>query len=90
NMIGWAITPIGMIIILWVLFIKIKREKFTNYISLGVVWAIMAIFLDYVFIIKLFNSTNYYKLDVYIYYILIFLLPILVGYYKIYLKNKVK
>ena len=79
NMIGWAITPIGILITLWVLLKKIKREKFTCYIGLGVIWTAMAVILDYIFIVKLFHSAGYYKLDVYIYYATTFALPLLVG-----------
>ena len=90
NMIGWAITPIATIITLWVLFKKIEREKFTDCIALGFVWTIMAVILDYIFIVKLFNSANYYKLDVYIYYFLAFAFPVIVGWYKMKSKNKIK
>ncbi len=79
NMIGWVVSPIGIIITLWVLFKKIKRENFTCYIGLGVIWTIIAIFFDYIFIVKLFHSTNYYKPDVYFYYITTLVLPIIVG-----------
>ena len=82
SMIGWAITPIATAITLWVLTKKIRKDKFTYYIGLGVIWTIMAIVLDYFFIVKLFHSVNYYKADVYIYYILTFALPIIVGYFK--------
>lgn len=82
DMIGWFILPLGIIVTLWVLFKKIKRELFVHYIWLGVVWTIMAIVLDYSFIVKLFNSADYYKLDVYLYYILTFVLPIIAGWYK--------
>jgi hypothetical protein len=79
---GWAIMPFGFLATLWVLFKKIKREKFGCFIGLGVVWTVIAVVLDYVFIVKLFNSTDYYKIDVYIYYILTFMLPVIVGWYK--------
>ena len=82
DMIGWYITPFGIIFALWVLLKKIKREEFKCYIGSGVVWTIMAVVLDYVFIVKMLNSANYYKLDVYIYYATALLLPIAVGWYK--------
>jgi hypothetical protein len=52
------------------------------YIGLGVIWTILAVALDYVFLVKLLSATDYYKLDVYMYYILTFVLPIIVGAYK--------
>jgi hypothetical protein len=82
DFLGWAIMPFGIAVTLWVLLKKIKREEFTCYIGLGVIWTIMAIILDYFFLVKLLNAAGYYKLDVYLYYILTFLLPVAVGWYK--------
>ncbi|MDD5721221.1 MAG: hypothetical protein PHT16_02115 [Candidatus Pacebacteria bacterium] len=80
---GWYIMPFGVIATLWVLLKKIKREKFMCYLGLGVVWAIMAIVLDYVFLVKLLKATDYYKLDVYLYYFLTLVLPIVVGWFTL-------
>lgn len=82
NMIGWFVLPLGIIAILWVLLKKIKRESFKDYVNLGIVWTAMAMVLDYVFIVKLFNSTDYYKPDVYLYYALTLILPLIVGWRK--------
>ena len=82
ELIGWYIMPIATIFTLWVLFKKIKRESFICYIGLGVIWTIMAIILDYFFLVKLFKSVGYYKIDVYIYYFLTLALPIAIGAYK--------
>jgi hypothetical protein len=83
DLIGWYILPIGLIITIWVLFKKIQRESFMCYFMLGVFWTIMAIVLDYLFIVLMLKSVNYYKLDVYIYYVLTFILPSIIGWYKI-------
>lgn len=82
ELIGWYIMPIAVIVILWVLFKKIKRDSFGCYIGLGVVWTIMAVALDYFFMVKLLKVVGYYKTDVYIYYLLTLALPIIVGAYK--------
>ena len=82
DVIGWSILPFGVVATLWVLFKKIERESFKCYVGLGVIWTIMAVVLDYIFIVRLLKSTDYYKLDVYLYYVLIFALPIAVGWYK--------
>jgi len=82
EQIGFYILPLGVTLTLWVLFKKIKREEFMCYIGVGVFWTVIAIALDYLFIVKLFQSANYYKPDVYLYYVLTFALPILVGWYK--------
>lgn len=87
DLLGWYIMPLGVIATLWVLFKKIEREKFGCYIGLGVIWTIMAVVLDYIFIVLLLHSSSYYKIDVYVYYLLTLLLPIAVGWYKF---NKIK
>jgi hypothetical protein len=81
--IGWYIMPFGIIATLWVLLKKIKREQFTCYIGLGVIWTIMAIVLDYIFLVKLLKATDYYKLDVFLYYFLTLVLPITVGWFTL-------
>jgi len=79
TMIGWILSPFATLFTLWVLLRKIKSKHFSYYVMLGVVWTIIAVVCDYVFLVTLFKSTNYYKLDVYIYYAIMFLLPLLVG-----------
>lgn len=83
SRIGWIIMPIGTAITLWVLFKKIKAESIQYYASLGVVWVLIAIVFDYFFLVKAFKPADgYYKLDVYLYYALTFLLPLAVGWRK--------
>lgn len=80
SLVGWIIMPIGTIITLWVLFKKIKSRQFKYYLILAIIWTLIAIIFDYFFLVKLFKpADNYYKLDVYLYYILIFVLPLFVG-----------
>jgi hypothetical protein len=81
-MLGWAIMPFGIAATLWVLFKKIERKQFTCYIGLGVLWTLMAIVLDYVFLVSLLQPVHYYKPDVFLYYALTLVLPIAVGWYK--------
>jgi hypothetical protein len=82
DLLGWAIMPFGIIATLWVLFKKIERKKFQCYFMLGVFWTIIAIVFDYIFLVRLLNATNYYKLDILIYYLLTFILPVIVGWHK--------
>ncbi|MFZ6015989.1 MAG: hypothetical protein ACOYUZ_06605 [Patescibacteria group bacterium] len=82
DMLGWVIMPFGLIAILWVLFKKIKRSTLICYIGLGAFWVVMAVILDYLFIVLLLKATDYYKLDVQLYYLFTVALPMLVGFYK--------
>jgi len=80
SLLGWIIMPVGIVLTLWVLFKKVKGESFQYYLLLAVVWALIAIVFDYLFLVKALKPADgYYKLDVYLYYILTFILPIIVG-----------
>jgi len=80
---GWAIMPIGVVITIWVLIKKVKSEDFRYYLLLGVFWTAMAVILDYLFIVKALSPAGgYYKLDVYLYYTLTFIIPLVVGWWK--------
>lgn len=83
GMIGWIIMPIGILITLWVLLKKVHGDSFQYYAGLALVWVLIAIVFDYFLLVKLFNPADgYYKLDVYLYYALTFVLPLLVGWRK--------
>jgi hypothetical protein len=77
---GWVIMPIGVIITLWVLFKKVKGDSFGYYLGVAIIWTVIAVVFDYFFLVKLLKPVGgYYKLDVYLYYILTFVLPVAVG-----------
>ena len=83
SMIGWAISPIGIVITLWVLLKKIKNDSIKYYLYLAIIWTLIAIVCDYLFLVKIFQPAGgYYKLDVYLYYIITFILPVAVRWYK--------
>ena len=83
GMIGWIIMPIGIVIALWILIRKVQGDSFRYYVWLALVWVVIAVVLDYFLLVKLFKPTDgYYKLDVYLYYGLTFILPLLVGWRK--------
>jgi hypothetical protein len=83
SLIGWVITPIATVVTLWVLLKKVKSNSIQYYLMIAVTWTIIAVVLDYYFIVKAFNPDDgYYKLDVYVYYALTFILPLIVGLWK--------
>ena len=80
STIGWIISPIATIFTLWVLVKKIKSSSLQHYLVIGFFWTILAIVLDYFLIVKALKPDDgYYKLDVYLYYVLTLTLPIIVG-----------
>lgn len=83
SAIGWIIMPVGIVITLWVLIRKVKGDSFRYYLILALVWTLIAVVFDYLFLVKAFQPADgYYKLDVYVYYALTFILPLVIGYRK--------
>lgn len=83
SIIGWLITPIGIILTLWVLFKRIRGISFSYYLTLGIMWAVIAIVLDYFLLVQLLKPADgYYKFDVYLYYALTLLLPLVAYWFK--------
>lgn len=76
-LLGWYIMPIGIAATYLVLWKFIRFQTLHHAILLGVLWAIIAIVCDYLFLVKLLNPADgYYKPDVYIYYALTFIIPV--------------
>jgi hypothetical protein len=80
---GWVIMPIGVLITFWVLLKKVNGGTFGDFVFLAVVWTLIAVAFDYLFIVKALKPADgYYKLDVYLYYALTFIIPLVVGLWK--------
>ncbi len=88
NLLGWVIMPFGIIITLWVIRKRLPRADLKFFILVGLIWTIIALVCDYFLLVQLFHPADgYYKLDVYLYYLLTLLLPIICG-KKLILQNK--
>ena len=80
NLIGWIITPFGTAITLWIAFTKVKGDTLRYFGLMGLVWLLIAVVGDYVFIVKAFTPVDgYYKPDVYLYYTLTLAIPLVAG-----------
>jgi cation transport ATPase len=83
GIMGWillaAFTPIT-IVIAWWWFRHRAPLPLHYYTGVGAAWVIIAIILDYLFIVLLFQAT-YYEPDVFVYYTATFLIPVGVGLY---------
>ena len=81
GVMGWILlavfTPVTIVIVLW-WFRKRERLPLQYYAGVGIAWVLIAIVLDYLFIVLLFQA-NYYGIDVFVYYGVIFLIPVGVG-----------
>jgi hypothetical protein len=81
DMLGWALfavfTPVTVYVAYWRFH---KRElSMGYYLVVAIAWTLIAISFDYVFIVMLLKAADYYKLDVLVYYAVIFLIPVLIG-----------
>jgi len=83
GIMGWILiavfTPVT-IMITWWWFKRRTSLSLQYYAVVGVAWMLIAVVLDYLFIVLLFNAT-YYDPDVFVYYAVTFLIPLGVGLY---------
>lgn len=56
-----------------------RKEGLAYYAIVAVSWLAIAIVLDYVFIVTLYSQPQYYAPDVFAYYAVTFLIPLMVG-----------
>lgn len=84
-LLGWVIMPIGIGVTVWVLLKKVHLRSIREYILLATIWVAIAVVCDYFLLVQVLKPADgYYKLDVYLYYLLTFALPILIGWQKWY------
>lgn len=77
--IGWYVMPFGIVITILVLRKWVHVGTMRYAILLGIGWSIIAIACDYFLLVKVLNPADgYYKLDVYLYYVLTLVLPSIV------------
>jgi hypothetical protein len=85
GIMGWILlavfTPFTVAIAWW-WFRTREPLDLQYYAGVGVAWMLIAVVLDYLFIVLMFQAA-YYKPDVFLYYILTFLIPVGVGLYLI-------
>ena len=82
SYLSWILMPIGSAFTLWVLYKKIKKSSMKYYLWLSIVWTIVAVVFDYLFLVSAFKTTGYYSFHIYLYYFLTFAFPLFVGWHK--------
>ena len=91
GIMGWILlvifTPVT-IAVTWWWFRQRQGLPLEYYAKVGIVWVLIAVVFDYLFIVRLFQAT-YYEADVFVYYGLTFLIPVGVGFYLIQRQEKV-
>ena len=81
---GWIILAVFTPFTVWVTWWWFRpRESLSlqYYAGVGIAWTLIAVVLDFLFIVLLFKATRYYAPDVFLYYALMFLIPVGVGRY---------
>jgi hypothetical protein len=77
QLIGWFVMPLAIALTYFVLWRWIRVDSSHKAVLLGIGWSVIAIGADYLFIVKLLNPPDgYYKLDVYLYYLITLALPV--------------
>ena len=81
---GWIILAVFTPFTVWVTWWWFRKRELLPlqyYAGVGAAWTLIAVVLDYLFIVLLFNAPAYYGPDVFLYYALMFLIPVGVGRY---------
>ncbi len=81
TMIGWILFVLFTPVFIAVTLVRFRKRSlpFRYFVMVSVIWTGIAIVLDFLFIVKLFNPENYYHLSVLLYYLETFLVPVATG-----------
>jgi hypothetical protein len=81
ELLGWVLFAVFAPITAYVAYWRFhSRGLGLNYfLAVAAAWTLIAVAFDYVFIVKMFSAADYYKTDVYLYYITTFLIPAGIG-----------
>lgn len=83
GILGWILiavfTPVTIAITWW--WFRARDLSLAYYAGVGIAWVAIAVVLDYLFIVLPFQA-SYYGPDVFVYYVLTFLIPAGVGLVK--------
>ena len=82
GVMGWIITAVFTPVTVGVAWWRFRGRDLplAYYAGVGLAWTAIAVVLDYLFIVRLFDAV-YYAPDVFVYYALTFLIPVGVGLY---------
>jgi len=81
DILGWIIFAIATPITIAISYYRLRKTGFSKsyYVGLGTVWMTIAIVFDYLFLVMTFTGVSYYKIDVFVYYALMLVIPIAMG-----------
>jgi len=81
HLIGWVLFMVFAPVTVYVACWRFRgRDRGLRYfLAVAAVWTLIAMVLDYFLIVRLFSATDYYQIDVCLYYAVTFLIPVGVG-----------
>jgi hypothetical protein len=81
GILGWVLFVVFTPVMVAVTHVRFRKRSlhFRYYMIIAVVWTSIAVVFDFLFIVLLFNPGNYYHLDVLVYYLETFLVPVIMG-----------
>ena len=84
NLLGWILIIIFSPIYIYLTLKRFNNryEEFKYYTLMAIVWTVIAIVFDYLFIVMLFSNPNYYQIDIAVYYLITFIVPLGIGFAK--------
>ena len=81
DILGWILfvifTPVTIAIT--ALWFRKRGLAMAYYLAVAIVWTVIAVLFDYLFIVTLFNVSGYYHPSVIVYYAETFLIPLCIG-----------
>ena len=81
DFLGWILFAIFTPVTAFICFLRFnkRKESLAYYQLLALTWVVIALVFDYLFIVKLLGAIGYYKIDVVVYYVFTFLIPLVMG-----------
>jgi uncharacterized membrane protein SirB2 len=81
DILGWILFVVFTPLMAYLPYRRFRSRNETAgyYFLVALVWLLIAVVFDYLFIVKLFDAKDYYKLDIFVYYTVTFLAPLLIG-----------
>lgn len=78
---GRYIIAIMLPVTLYVAYVRLAalRETIAYYLTVGISWLLIAVVMDYAFLVKAFSVQNFYDTDILMSYALSFLVPVAIG-----------
>lgn len=81
GLLGWVLFAVFTPVTIYVAYLRFRRRGLSlgYLLFVAATWTAIAVLFDYLFIVQLFKSQDYYAADVFLYYAVTFLIPLAIG-----------